>query len=214
MDTCRSRINDACLPRIQCWTMTVDRMLPSQEADDLIALTRDIADKVLDPIVDAHEKAETYPEGVFAAAGRGRTAEPAAARGVGRRRAALRGVPAGARGDRRALGSGRGRRQRAQPVVAPAAGVRHRRAEAPVAARDAVGRADRRLQPVRAAGRLRRRRAAVRGDQRGSTAATSSTARSRGSPTAASPTSTRCSPGPVRARAASPASSYPATCRA
>jgi alkylation response protein AidB-like acyl-CoA dehydrogenase len=49
--------------------MTVDRLLPSQDAEDLIALTRDIADKVLDPIVDAHEKAETYPEGVFAQLG-------------------------------------------------------------------------------------------------------------------------------------------------
>src|ERR1700687_3076000 len=44
--------------------MAVDRLLPSQEAADLIALTRDIADKVLDAKVDAHEKAETYPEGV------------------------------------------------------------------------------------------------------------------------------------------------------
>ena len=44
-------------------------VVPSQEAEDLIALTRDIADKVLDPIVDAHEKAETYPEGVFAQLG-------------------------------------------------------------------------------------------------------------------------------------------------
>ena len=49
--------------------MAVDRLVPSQEAEDLIALTRDIADKVLDPIVDAHEKAETYPEGVFPALG-------------------------------------------------------------------------------------------------------------------------------------------------
>jgi alkylation response protein AidB-like acyl-CoA dehydrogenase len=45
--------------------MPVDRLLPSDDAVDLIALTRDIADKVLDPIVDAHEKAESYPEGVF-----------------------------------------------------------------------------------------------------------------------------------------------------
>ena len=49
--------------------MSVDRLMPSQEAEDLIALTRDIADKVLDPVVDAHEKAETYPEGVFGALG-------------------------------------------------------------------------------------------------------------------------------------------------
>jgi alkylation response protein AidB-like acyl-CoA dehydrogenase len=45
--------------------MPVDRLLPSDDAVDLIALTRDIADKVLDPIVDAHEKAETYPDNVF-----------------------------------------------------------------------------------------------------------------------------------------------------
>ena len=45
--------------------MPVDRLLPSQEARDLIELTRDIADKVLAPMVDEHEKAETYPEGVF-----------------------------------------------------------------------------------------------------------------------------------------------------
>ena len=49
--------------------MPVDRLLPSDEASELIALTRDIADKVLDPIVDEHEKAETYPEGVFAQLG-------------------------------------------------------------------------------------------------------------------------------------------------
>lgn len=49
--------------------MSVDRLLPSDEARELIELTRDIADKVLDPIVDAHEKAETYPEGVFAQLG-------------------------------------------------------------------------------------------------------------------------------------------------
>ena len=49
--------------------MAVDRLLPSDDAHDLIELTRDIADKVLDPIVDVHEKAETYPDGVFAQLG-------------------------------------------------------------------------------------------------------------------------------------------------
>src|SRR6478735_6860740 len=49
--------------------MAVDRLLPTDEARDLIQLTREVADKVLDPIVDAHEKAETYPEGVFAQLG-------------------------------------------------------------------------------------------------------------------------------------------------
>src|SRR3954453_21256646 len=45
--------------------MPVDRLLPSQEAADLISLARDIADKVLAPIVDVHEKAESYPDAVF-----------------------------------------------------------------------------------------------------------------------------------------------------
>ncbi len=49
--------------------MSVDRLLPTQEAHDLIDLTREIADKVLAPIVDEHEKAETYPEGIFATLG-------------------------------------------------------------------------------------------------------------------------------------------------
>src|SRR3954468_8860299 len=49
--------------------MPVDRLLPSDDAADLIALTRDIADKVLSPIVDEHERSETYPEGVFAQLG-------------------------------------------------------------------------------------------------------------------------------------------------
>jgi len=47
------------------YCMPVDRLLPTDEAADLIVLVRDIADKVLTPIVDAHEKAESYPEGVF-----------------------------------------------------------------------------------------------------------------------------------------------------
>ncbi|ANW66882.1 acyl-CoA dehydrogenase [Mycobacterium sp. djl-10] len=49
--------------------MPVDRLLPTDEAHELIALTRDIADKVLDPLVDQHEKDETYPDGVFAQLG-------------------------------------------------------------------------------------------------------------------------------------------------
>jgi alkylation response protein AidB-like acyl-CoA dehydrogenase len=49
--------------------MRVDRLLPTAEAADLVSLARDIADKVLTPIVDAHEKTESYPEGVFAQLG-------------------------------------------------------------------------------------------------------------------------------------------------
>ncbi|PZG13853.1 acyl-CoA dehydrogenase family protein [Nonomuraea aridisoli] len=49
--------------------MTVDRLLPDQDAGDLIDLTREIADKELARRVDEHERAETYPEGLFATLG-------------------------------------------------------------------------------------------------------------------------------------------------
>jgi hypothetical protein len=49
--------------------MPVERLLPTDEAVDLIALVREVADKLLDPIVDAHERSETYPTGVFSQLG-------------------------------------------------------------------------------------------------------------------------------------------------
>ena len=49
--------------------MTVDRLLPTDEAHELIALTRDIADKALAPIVDEYERSETYPAQAFATLG-------------------------------------------------------------------------------------------------------------------------------------------------
>ncbi len=49
--------------------MAVDRLLPTDEARELIDLARQIADKVLAPIVDQHEKDETYPDGIFATLG-------------------------------------------------------------------------------------------------------------------------------------------------
>jgi alkylation response protein AidB-like acyl-CoA dehydrogenase len=45
--------------------MPVDRLLPTTEAEDLLALTRELADKELAPRVEQHERAETYPEGLF-----------------------------------------------------------------------------------------------------------------------------------------------------
>ncbi|MFB7576939.1 acyl-CoA dehydrogenase family protein [Streptomyces sp. NPDC056165] len=50
--------------------MDVDRLLPTPEVADLIALTREIADKELAPRVEEHESTETYPEGLFATLGR------------------------------------------------------------------------------------------------------------------------------------------------
>src|SRR5918997_6368733 len=49
--------------------MAVDRLLPTTEAADLIALTRELADKELATRVEVHERAETYPEGLFATLG-------------------------------------------------------------------------------------------------------------------------------------------------
>ncbi|MEV4564342.1 acyl-CoA dehydrogenase family protein [Nonomuraea sp. NPDC049419] len=49
--------------------MTVERLLPDQDARDLIELARDIADKELARRVDEHERSETYPEGLFATLG-------------------------------------------------------------------------------------------------------------------------------------------------
>lgn len=49
--------------------MPVDRLLPNQDAVELISLTREIADKTLEPIVDEYERAEKYPDGVFSILG-------------------------------------------------------------------------------------------------------------------------------------------------
>jgi alkylation response protein AidB-like acyl-CoA dehydrogenase len=49
--------------------MAVDRLLPTQEAADLLALTRKLADRELAPRVEEHERTETYPEGLFATLG-------------------------------------------------------------------------------------------------------------------------------------------------
>lgn len=49
--------------------MTVDRLLPTQDAEDLIDLVRAIGAKEMSPFVDAHERAEQYPEGLFATLG-------------------------------------------------------------------------------------------------------------------------------------------------
>lgn len=45
--------------------MAVDRMLPTPEAHDLIDLVRQVADKVLDPVVDRHEREHSYADGIF-----------------------------------------------------------------------------------------------------------------------------------------------------
>ncbi|MBB1031830.1 acyl-CoA dehydrogenase [Dietzia sp. SLG310A2-38A2] len=45
--------------------MAVDRLLPSDEAYELLEMTRSVADKLLEPIAAEHERNHTYPEGLF-----------------------------------------------------------------------------------------------------------------------------------------------------
>ena len=45
--------------------MPVSRLLPTEEARDLIQLASDVADKALAPIADEYEKAEKYPADAF-----------------------------------------------------------------------------------------------------------------------------------------------------
>jgi len=49
--------------------MAVDRLLPSDEAYELLDMTRSVADKLLEPIAAEHERNHTYPEGLFAQLG-------------------------------------------------------------------------------------------------------------------------------------------------
>ena len=51
-------------------TVTVDRMLPNREAEDLLALTREIAERELGKRVEEYEADEHYPDGLFALLGR------------------------------------------------------------------------------------------------------------------------------------------------
>ncbi len=50
--------------------MPVDRELPTQEAADLIALTRDLADAELAPVAAQHEREERFPRDAFRKLGR------------------------------------------------------------------------------------------------------------------------------------------------
>jgi alkylation response protein AidB-like acyl-CoA dehydrogenase len=50
--------------------VTVDRILPSPEAEQLLELARDIADRELEPRVAQNLTADSYPEGLFALLGK------------------------------------------------------------------------------------------------------------------------------------------------
>ena len=84
--------------------MAVDRLLPTQEAEDLLALTRELADKELATRVEEHERAETYPEGLFATLGEAGLLGLPYPEEHGGGGPAVRGLPAGPRGARRRAG--------------------------------------------------------------------------------------------------------------
>jgi len=50
--------------------LSVERLLPTEDARDLLALAREVADRELATRVEACEKAEAYPQGVFHTLGR------------------------------------------------------------------------------------------------------------------------------------------------
>ncbi|CAM5293438.1 hypothetical protein STANM309S_06082 [Streptomyces tanashiensis] len=181
--------------------MDVDRLLPTPEAADLIALTREIADKELSPRVDEHEAAETYPEGLFATLGE----------------AGLLGLPYpeeyGGGGqpyevylqvleELAARWAAVGRRTSVHTLAChPLAHLRHAGAEGTMRLPAMLeGRTIGGVQPLRAAGRLRRRRPLLQGRASGRRQRlTASPAPRPGSPTAARPASTPSSP-PAPAR--------------
>ncbi len=136
--------------------MPVERLMPTEESADLIALTRDIVDRELRPRVDQAETHRDLPprrlphprtrRAAGAAVPRGRTAAAGS-----RTRSTCRSLEEIAS----AWACGRRRDQRPRPLVLRAVHRGHRRAEAGVAAGHARRRPARRVLPVRGARRLR-----------------------------------------------------------
>ncbi len=174
---------------------TVDRLLPTEEAEALLELTRELATKELAPqVAEAEEKGE-FPAAAYALLGKSGLLSLPFSEEQGGGGPAVRGVPPGRRGGRRGVAERGGRDERAH-----ADGLRGRRQREPravrdLAAADARRRLARRLLPVRAAGRLRRQRDQDEGAPSTGTR-TSSPAPSSGSATAPAPTTTSSSPAP------------------
>ena len=138
--------------------MTVDRILPTDEAHDLLDLTRELADGELAPRVADFEARGEFPREVIRTLGRAGLLGLPYPEDVRRRRPAVRGLPAGPGDPGRRAGWPSPRRSactRWPASRSPRYGSDEQRK---TAARHARRRAARRLLPVRAAGRLRRRR--------------------------------------------------------
>ena len=98
--------------------MPASRLLPTDEAVDLIAPgPRPRRPASCAPLVAAAERDGEFPREVFRTLGRAGLLGLPYPEEYGGGGLALRGLPAGARGDRRRLGERRRRRQRARPVL-------------------------------------------------------------------------------------------------
>ena len=97
--------------------MPATRALPTEEAADLLRLDPRHRHQGARPAGGGGRGDRDLPARRVPACSAGRAAGTALPRGVRRRRPALRGLPAGARGDRRRVGVRRRRRQRARAVL-------------------------------------------------------------------------------------------------
>ena len=144
----------------------VVRSLPTPEAHELLALTRDLVEREVAPRAADGEARGEFPRELFRTLGKAGLLGLPYDEEYGGGGAAVRGLPAGARGAQPRLAGGRPRHERPHAGLLPARGVRHRRAARALAARHARRRAARRLLPVRGRQRLRRRGAADPGGAR------------------------------------------------
>ena len=184
-------------------TTNVDRLLPTDEAEALLELTREIAAKELAPQVHEAEERAAFPEAAYRLLGEVGLLRLPVRRGVRRRRPALRGLPPGRRGDRDRVAERRRRHQRAHPDRERRRRQRRRGDAGGVAAAGcsaATGSA-----PTASPSRRPAPTSARSGPGRSATAtSTSSTAPSSGSATAPAPTTTSSSPAPSRRPQARP----------
>ena len=94
--------------------MAATRLMPTEEGQDLIDLTREICEKELRPKVDEAERAaadgESFPTDAFRTLGRAGLLSLPHPEEFGGVQPALRGLPPGRRGDRLGVDERRGRR--------------------------------------------------------------------------------------------------------
>ena len=115
--------------------MTVDRLLPTEEASEIVGLVREIAQAELAPRAAEAEAAGSFPRDAFRLLGKAGLLGLPYPEEYGGVRAAVRGVPAGAGGGRRRLDDASASGSRCTPWRATPWRLRHRGPAAALAAR-------------------------------------------------------------------------------